>query len=207
MVNRHGISAWMFTHLSRFGDSYTPAGVTETSAGQHVPVGDLIPNFTQVLLHLHSLYLRKHFFCWNWGKTEVFLYTFSAVKSSFKESWALRYHTSTASSMITHCRLISGASWISSQQKTEGNFHICFSNISTHFQKLYSHPTQQIPPSLHGTRLIPGVAGCIRTSSCGVTWKHLFCGSYSRATDSWWAGAARAVLGWRRAHWPHGWGA
>lgn len=44
------------------GVSYTPAGVTETSTGQRVPGGDLIPHFTQVLLHLHSLYLRKPFF-------------------------------------------------------------------------------------------------------------------------------------------------
>lgn len=65
------------------------------------------------------------------------------------------------------------------------------------------------PSLLHGTRLVTSIAGCIHTgtSSCVVAWKHLLRRSYSRAADPRGAGAARAVLARRRAHWSHGRGA
>ena len=96
---------------------------------------------------------KTFFFCWNWGKTEVFLYTFSAVESSFKESWALRYHTTTAFSitMITYCRFVSGASWILSQQKTSKSA----SQISVPFSKSF---TATPPNKFHLRYMVPDLS-------------------------------------------------
>lgn len=87
-------------------------------------------------------------FCWNWGKTEihVFLYTFSGVKSSFKELSFMLSHLYSFFhrfiTIVTYCRLASGASWIyelSRAKNRKENIHICFSHIGAHFHKLSPH--------------------------------------------------------------------
>ena len=69
----------------------------ETNTKCHTSIASLA-----FIVSLEREHGHRFFYCWNWGKTEIFLYTFffpPFVKSSFKESWALRYHTSTASSI------------------------------------------------------------------------------------------------------------